>query len=369
MNILVTGANGFIGKNLIAQLKNEGFFNIQKYTTDNSLEDLEEFTKNCDFIYHLAGVNRPTNDSEFYEGNTNFTEILISLLEKNENYVPILISSSIQAMNDNLYGTSKRKAEDIIFNYGERNNCEVMVYRLQNLFGKWSKPNYNSVVATFCYNSSRGIPLEINNPSSEITLSYIDDVIKEFIRALKDQPTRKNNFCVVPIEYKSTVGELAEKIIQFNENRKTLVMPSLKNQFNRDLYATYLSYLDESNFSYNLKKNSDDRGWLAEFIKSKENGQIFISTTKPGITRGNHWHNTKVEKFLVIKGSASIKFRNVSDDKVIEYKVTGENLEVVDIPAGYTHSIQNSGDEELITLFWACEIFDQDNPDTYYVEV
>ncbi|MFS7403587.1 NAD-dependent epimerase/dehydratase family protein [Carnobacterium maltaromaticum] len=369
MRILVTGADGFLGKNLIAQLKNEGFSNVQKYTLKHSLEDLEEFTKECDFVYHLAGVNRPKNEVEFYEGNTNLTEQLITSLEKNEKYIPVLVSSSVQAEYDNAYGDSKKKGENIIFNYSKNNNVEVMVYRLQNLFGKWSKPNYNSVVATFCYNISRGIPIKINDESSQMTLCYIDDVIKEFINALKNQPTKEGKYCRVPNEYKMTVGELAQKIKLLNENRETLVMPSLQKQFDRDLYATYLSYLDEENFSYKLKKNVDNRGWLAEFIKSKDNGQIFISTTKQGITRGNHWHHTKVEKFLVIQGTAMIKFRNINDTNVIEYQVNGKDLEVVDIPPGYTHSITNIEEEELITLFWACEIFDQGNPDTYYVEV
>lgn len=369
MKILVTGADGFLGRNLIAQLNNDGFSDIQKYTLNHTLEDLENFTSECDFVYHLAGVNRPKNDAEFYEGNTTLTEQLVSFLEKNKNYVPVLVSSSIQAERDNVYGDSKQKGEEIIFNYGSTNNVEVMVYRLQNLFGKWSRPNYNSVVATFCHNISRDIPIQINDKAAEMTLCYIDDVVMEFINALKNSPTKKSNFCSVPVDYTITVGELAEKITLFNENRKTLIMPSLKSQFDRDLYATYLSYLAEDNFSYRLKKNVDDRGWLAEFIKSEDNGQIFISTTKPGITRGNHWHHTKVEKFLVIQGDAVIKFRNINDNHVIEYKVSGADLEVVDIPAGYTHSITNCGEEDIITLFWACEIFDQGHPDTYYVEV
>ncbi|WP_421000469.1 NAD-dependent epimerase/dehydratase family protein [Carnobacterium maltaromaticum] len=254
MRILVTGADGFLGKNLIEQLKNEGFSNVQKYTLKHSLEDLEEFTKECDFVYHLAGVNRPKNEVEFYEGNTNLTEQLITSLEKNEKYIPVLVSSSVQAEYDNAYGDSKKKGENIIFNYGKNNNVEVMVYRLQNLFGKWGKPNYNSVVATFCYNISRGIPIKINDESSQMTLCYIDDVIKEFINALKNQPTKEGKYCRVPNEYKMTVGELAQKIKALNENRETLVMPSLQKQFDRDLYATYLSYLDEENFSYKLKK-------------------------------------------------------------------------------------------------------------------
>ncbi|MFS7431284.1 NAD-dependent epimerase/dehydratase family protein [Carnobacterium maltaromaticum] len=369
MKILVTGANGFIAKNLISQLNNEGFENIQKYTLENSIDDLSKFCEECDFVFHLAGVNRPESESEFFEGNVTFTEKLIQLLEQNRNYVPIILSSSIQAELNNPYGKSKLQAEQSIFNYGKRNNVKAMVYRLKNVFGKWSRPNYNSVVATFCYNVSRNIPITINNEAAKMRLSYVDDVVKEFIYVMKNEPRKNGEFCIIPTEYEITVGELAIKIKAFNENRETLVMPSLKNQFDRDLYATYLSYLAEDNFSYKLKKNIDNRGWLAEFIKSEDNGQIFISTTKPGVTRGNHWHHTKVEKFLVIQGNALIKFRDINTKNVIEYVIEGENLEVIDIPAGYTHSITNIGTEDIITLFWACEIFDQNNPDTYYVEV
>lgn len=369
MNILVTGANGFLGKNLIAQLRNEGFEDTQTYTLANNLEELAEFTRKCDFVFHLAGVNRPRHTEEFFKGNTDLTENLLSALEKNENKAPIVITSSIQASLDNPYGQSKKQAEELVFNYAERNQTKAYVYQLPNLFGKWSKPNYNSVVATFCYNVSRGIPIKVDNPENEMTLCYVDDVVSEFIKVLKNGPIEEETYCKVPVEYQVTVGELAEKIQSFKENRVTLKMPSLREQFDRDLYGTYLSYLEEDDFSYKLKKNTDDRGWLAEFIKSEDSGQIFISTTKPGITRGNHWHHTKVEKFLVIQGKAAIRFRNINSDEVIEYIVDAEELEVVDIPVGYTHSITNICDEDIITLFWACEIFDSNNPDTYYVEV
>lgn len=369
MKILVTGGNGFLGSNLRAQLQNEGFENVMNYTVDQSLADLDNYTKECDFVFHLAGVNRPKTEKEFYEGNTNLTEQLVKFLEKNNNLVPILLSSSVQAEQDNPYGDSKKLSEQAIFEYGQRNNVEVLVYRLKNLYGKWSRPNYNSVVATFCYNISRNLPIQLNNPEAELTLSYIDDVVQEFVRSMKNSPSREGRFCMVPQEVTLTLQALADKLVGFKENRQTLIMPSLKAKVDRNLYATYLSYLAEDDFSYQLKKNSDDRGWLAEFIKSEDNGQIFISTTKPGVTRGNHWHHTKVEKFLVIQGEAMISFRHIFSDKVIDYPVKGEDLEVVDIPAGYTHSITNTGKEDIITLFWACELFDQDNPDTYYVEV
>lgn len=369
MEILVTGSEGFIGKNLIAQLNNEGFNHIQTYTKNDTVEDLEKYLCSCDFIFHLAGVNRPKNEEEFYSGNTDVTQVLINLLEKNNRKVPILISSSIQAELDNAYGDSKKKSEQIVFDYGQNNQVDVMVYRLPNVFGKWGKPNYNSVVATFCYNISRDIPLTVNDPSSKIALCYIDDVVKEFVNALKNKPNKEELYHSIPTVYDVTVGELVEKLTAFHANRSTLVMPSLKNHFDRDLYATYLSYLEEDDFSYHLKKNVDDRGWLAEFIKSEDNGQIFISVTKENITRGNHWHHTKVEKFLVIQGEGEIKFRELNGTNVHSYKVSGEELEVVDIPPGYTHSITNIGEKDLITLFWACEIFDQENPDTYYLEV
>lgn len=369
MKILVTGSDGFLGQNLVAQLKNEGFEDILLYTKKNSLEDLQAYTAECDFIYHLAGVNRPKEINEFREGNVGLTEKLIEFLNIQNKSVPIVLSSSVQAELDNPYGNSKRSAEEVLLNYGNHTKSKIMIYRLKNLYGKWSRPNYNSVVATFCYNIARNLPIEIRDRDAQVELSYIEDVVFELVKALKSQPTFDGDYCVVPVSYTITLGDLANKIKKFSENRVNLIMPSLKEQFDRNLYATYLSYLEEDNFSYMLKKNEDERGWLAEFIKSEDNGQIFISTTKPGITRGNHWHHTKVEKFLVIKGTGVIRFRNINEDKIIEYPVSGEKLEVVDIPVGYTHSITNTGENEMMTLFWACEIFDPQHPDTYYLEV
>lgn len=369
MKILVTGAKGFVGKNLIAELKNKGYIDIYEFDQDTKKSLLDEYVRECEFIFHLAGVNRPKNEKEFMEGNFGFTYELLELLKKHNNKAPVLITSSIQAERDNPYGISKKAAEDLLFAYGKETGVKVLVYRLPNLFGKWCRPNYNSVVATFCHNIARNLDIQVNAPDAELTLCYIDDVLVELVAALERKETRAGKFCIVPVTYKITLGGLADKLYSFRKNRETLIMPSLESNFDRALYGTFLSYLAEDNFSYKLKKNVDDRGWLAEFIKSESMGQIFISKTKPGIARGNHWHHTKVEKFLVIQGEAVIKFRKISSDEVIEYKVNGETPEVVDIPIGYAHSIVNIGEKDVITLFWASEIFNLDKPDTYYLEV
>lgn len=369
MRILVTGAKGFVGRNLIAELRNRGFNEIFEFDKDTSISLLQYYTEKCDFVYHLAGVNRPKDTKEFMEGNFGFTSELLDMLKSHNNKATVLITSSIQADLDNDYGRSKKAGEDLLFNYGEETGANVLVYRLTNLFGKWSKPNYNSVVATFCYNISRNIDIKINNPCTELNLCYIDDVVEEFLNALNGNETKEGKFCSLSKSYNIKLGDLADKIYSFKNNRETLIMPSLESEFDRALYGTYLSYLDEGNFSYKLEKNVDDRGWLAEFIKSKSMGQIFISKTKPGITRGNHWHHTKVEKFLVIQGEAVIKFRKIDSEDVIEYKVDGDSPEVVDIPVGYTHSITNTGTDDLITLFWASEILNPNKKDTFWVEV
>lgn len=369
MKILVTGSNGFVGRNLIAELKNKGYLDILEFNKLTDRKLLNEYTRVCEFVFHLAGVNRPLDEREFMEGNFGFTYELLELLKQHNNKSTVLISSSIQAEKENSYGLSKKAGEDLLFQYSEESGSKALVYRLPNLFGKWSRPNYNSVVSTFCYNIARNLDIQINDANACLLLSYIDDVVAEFIRALEGNENRDGIFCSIPTTYSVKVGELADKLISFRNNRETLVMPSLDSQLDKSLYATYLSFLEKDNFSYKLKKNLDNRGWLAEFMKSDGMGQIFISKTKPGITRGNHWHHTKVEKFLVIQGEAIIKLREINTLEVLQYNVNGESLEVVDIPAGYTHSITNTGTEELITLFWACEIFKPDSPDTYFVEV
>jgi len=369
VKILITGSKGFVWKNLVVELKNKGYTDILEFDKDTDKSLLDEYTKECQFVFHLAGVNRPKDEKEFMEGNLGFTSELLELLEKHNNKAPVLIASSIQAEKDNLYGISKKAAEDLVFKYGRQNAVKVFVYRLPNIFGKWCRPNYNSVVATWCYNIARNLEIKISDPDIELTLCHIDDVVSEFICALNNKETKDGVFCKVPKTYKIKLGELAEKIYSFKKSRDTLIMPSLQNEFDRALYGTYLSYLEEDKFSYKLKKSEDDRGWLAEFIKSESMGQIFVSKTKPGITRGNHWHHTKAEKFLVVQGEAVIRFRKIDSDEVIEYRVSGNMPEVVDIPTGYTHSIINIGKEDVITLFWASEIFNSEKPDTYRLEV
>lgn len=368
--VLITGADGFLGKNLVASLEQNKDIKILTYNRHNTIEELEQFIKKADFIFHLAGVNRPQDLSEFDSGNRGFTENLLNLMDKQNRKIPVLFSSSIQAILDNPYGVSKLAAEQALLNWSNKNGVAVYIYRLPNVFGKWCRPNYNSVVATFCYNIARGLPININDPSKELTLVYIDDVISEFINALNGNPHMdEDGYCTVPRSFKITLRELVDKLFEFAQSRKSLIMPDFEVDFTRFLYATYVSYLPEDDFGYELEMKTDNRGWLAEFIKSRHFGQVFISKTKPGITRGNHWHHTKVEKFLVIQGEALIKFRQIRGDKVIEYRVSGDNLKVLDIPAGYTHSITNIGNTDLITLFWADEIFKPERLDTYYMEV
>ena len=369
MKILVTGAKGFVGKNLVAELKNRGYKEIFEFDIDTDKSLLDKYTKECEFVYHLAGVNRPENESEFMEGNFGFTSELLELLKKYNNKSPVLMTSSIQAEKENPYGKSKRAGEDLLFSYSKETGAEVFVYRLPNLFGKWSRPNYNSVVATFCYNIARNLEIQINDPEAKLTLAYIDDVVEEFIKAMEDAPTMEGDYCKVSLTYNTTVGEIAELIKSFKESRINLNIPDMGNEFTKKLYSTYLSYLPEDKFSYELKMNVDDRGSFTEFIRTPERGQVSVNISKPGITKGNHWHHTKNEKFLVVSGEALIRFRKIDSDEIIEYKVSGDRLEVVDIPTGYTHSIINIGDTDLVTIMWANECFDPENPDTYHLEV
>ncbi len=369
MKILVTGARGFVGKNLITELKNRGYEDIFEYARDTDRSLLDKYTKECEFVFHLAGVNRPKDETEFMKGNFGFTSKLLDSLKKHNNKATVLISSSIQAERNNPYGKSKKATEDLLFNYSKETGAKVLVYRLTNLFGKWSRPNYNSVVATFCYNIARNLDIQINNPKVELELCYIDDVVDEFIRAMEGNPTIEGKFCVVPITHKIKLGELAELIQSFKESRKDLSIPDMEDSLTKKLYSTYLSYLPEDDFSYELKMNVDNRGSFTEFIRTPERGQVSVNISKPGITKGNHWHHTKNEKFLVVSGKGLIRFRKIDSDDIIEYRVSGEKLEVVDIPPGYTHSIINVGDTDMVTIMWVNECFDPENPDTYYLEV
>lgn len=369
MKILVTGAKGFVGKNLIAELQNRGYNEILEITRESEPTLLEEYARDCEFVFHLAGVNRPEDEAEFVEGNVEFTSYLLELLKKHNNRAPILLTSSIQAEKDNPYGRSKKSGEELLFTYSKEMSIPVYVYRLPNLFGKWSKPNYNSVVATFCHNIARGLEININDPNAELQLCYIDDVVSEFIGVLDGKATKQGNFFIVPTSYQINLKKLAYLLKSFNGSRKDLNVPNMGDEFTKKLYSTYLSFLPEDRFSYNLTMHSDDRGSFTEFLRSPDRGQVSINVSKPEIAKGNHWHHTKNEKFLVVSGEGLIRFRNIESEEIIEYRVSGKKLVVVDIPVGYTHSIVNVGTEDLVTVMWANECFDPEKPDTYFLEV
>ncbi|MBN1824294.1 MAG: NAD-dependent epimerase/dehydratase family protein [Endomicrobiales bacterium] len=368
--ILVTGSNGFMGKNLIETLARNENISYFGYDLDKPKEELKKYLKEADIIFHFAGVNRPVDVKEFEEGNTAFTKEMLEDLKKSGNTATVVFISSIQVHLENPYGVSKKKAEDLLIEYGKKNKAKVYLYRLTNVFGKWSRPNYNSVVATFCHNVSRGIEIKISDPQKQMEFNYIDDVIAEFTAIIdKDDKDTENYYYDVKPVYRIKLKDLAETIEGFRKTRENLRVPDMSDKLTKYLYATYLSYLEKDDFKYKLDMKTDQRGMLAELLKSENSGQIFVSKTHKGITRGNHYHNTKVEKFCVIQGKAVIRFRNVLSKDVIEYMVSGEKIEIVDIPPGYTHSIRNTGEGEMIVLFWASEIFNADNPDTYFKEV
>lgn len=369
MKILITGSQGFLGKNLLVELKNRGYKDILEYTKDTDESLLEKYTKECDFVYHLAGINRPKDEKEFMEGNFGFTSQLVEYLNKSNNKAPVLITSSTQANTNNTYGKSKKAGEDLIFDHGQEMRSEALVYRLPNVFGKWCKPNYNSVVATFCYNITHDLPIQINDRDVTMNLVYIDDVIEELINALEDNANKTEVFHEVSVEYKKTLGEIVDLIYSFKKSREDKSIPDMSDDFTKKLYSTYLSYLPEDKFNYALKMNKDTRGSFTEFIKTQDRGQVSINISKPGIIKGNHWHHTKNEKFLVVSGKGIIRFRKIKSEKVLEYLVSGEKLEVLDIPIGYTHNIENLGESDMVTIMWANEPFDSDKPDTYFLEV
>ncbi|MEH7214274.1 capsular polysaccharide biosynthesis protein CapF [Priestia megaterium] len=369
MKILVTGARGFIGKNLISELRNNRYDDILECYRNTDATLFEEYCREADFVFHLAGVNRPQNEEEFDKGNLGFTSTLIKTLEKYENNCPIMFASSTQATLDNAYGRSKRAAEDLIFAHAKFNNSKALVYRFTNVFGKWCRPNYNSAIATFCYNAARDLPITVNNSSVKMNLVYIDDVVEELIRGLNDTHNVVDSFCEVPTMHSTTLGEIVELIESYKKSREERSIPNMNEALSKKLYSTYLSYLPEDEFSYDLKMNVDHRGSFTEFIKTRDRGQVSINVSKPGITKGNHWHHTKNEKFLVVSGKGVIRFRKIDSEEVITYFVSGEKMEVVDIPTGYTHNIENLGDTDMVTVMWANEFFDPENPDTYYLEV
>ncbi|MBQ4536037.1 MAG: capsular polysaccharide biosynthesis protein CapF [Lachnospiraceae bacterium] len=371
MKILVTGAGGFIGKNLISELERREDVEVLPFEVDTPTEKLEEYCKECDFVYNLAGVNRPENIEEFMEGNFGFATTLVETLKKYGNKAPIMNSSSIQAELDNPYGKSKKAGEDMMFAYSKETGAPVYIYRFPNVFGKWCRPNYNSAVATFCHNIAHGLPIQINDRSRVMCLVYIDDVMEELLQALVGTPhVNDEGYCYVPIEHEITLGEIADLLYSFRESRENRMIPDMTdNGIVKKLYSTYLSYLPAKEFSYPLTMHKDDRGSFTEILKSADRGQVSINISKPGITKGNHWHHTKNEKFVVVSGTGRICFRKHGEDEIIEYHVSGDKLEVVDIPTGYTHTIINDGDTDLVTLMWCNECFNPDRPDTIYEPV
>ncbi len=382
MKILITGAGGFIGKNLVAALEAirdgkdrthpdltvDDIFRCTRQTTET---ELAEYCACADFVFHLAGVNRPKDPAEFMQGNRGLTESLLTLLERAGNRCPVMLSSSIQAALDNPYGESKLAGEQLVRSYAERTGAKALIYRFPNVFGKWCRPNYNSVVATFCHNRANDLPIQINDRNTRLTLVYIDDVVQELLSALEGREHREGDFCCVPVTHSVTLGEIADWIERFRAQSETLVMPDIPaGSFEKKLYSTYLSYLPKEKVSFPLKMNTDRRGSFTELLKTANNGQFSVNISRPGITKGQHWHHTKWEFFIVVSGHGLIQERRLGSDEVIEFEVSGEKIEAVHMLPGYTHNIINlSETENLVTLMWANEAFDPAHPDTFYEEV
>ena len=383
--ILITGAGGFVGKNLVAELTARGYTSLLCFEKNDTPDTLADYCRRAAFVVHLAGINRPKDPSEFYAGNSGLTDTMLSLLETSGNSCPVLVTSSIQAALDNDYGKSKKQAEDAIFQHGERTGAPVYVFRMEGVFGKWCRPNYNSVVATFCHNIAHGLPIQVRDPGYELPLVYIDDVVACILDAMErgEAVRDEEGICRIHPVHRTTLGALADTIEGFAKARggaaakalgtdglPTLAVPELAaGSFEKKLYSTYLSYLPEDEFAYDLNMHCDDRGSFTEFLRTPERGQVSVNISKPGIVKGNHWHHTKNEKFLVVKGEGIIRFRQIFSDKVIEYRVSGEKLQVVDIPCGYTHNIENVGEGEMVTVMWANEAFDPEHPDTFAMQV
>ena len=382
MKILVTGAKGFVGKNLVATLNTikEGKNRTTKlpqdlviceFDVDTEKSLLDDFCRDCDFVVNLAGVNRPQNTDEFMEGNFGFASDLLETLKKYNNTCPVLLSSSTQAALDNPYGQSKKAGEDLFFKYSEETGAKVLVYRFPNVFGKWCKPNYNSAVATFCNNIANDLPIQVNDRNHPMTLVYIDDVVNEIISAMCGDETKDGNFCKVSIEHKITLGEIVDLIYLFKNQPQTLMMPEIPDDsFAKKLYSTYLSYLPKEKAIFDLKMNCDDRGSFTELLKTEKCGQFSVNISKPGITKGQHWHHTKWEFFIVVSGHGLIQMRKIDSDEVLDFEVSGDRIQAIHMIPGYTHNIINlSETENLVTVMWANEKFDPSHPDTFFLEV
>lgn len=398
MKILVTGAKGFVGKNLVCALNNlkDGkdrtrpelkIDAVYEYDIENTAAELDEYCAQADFVFNLAGVNRPKDPEEFKKGNFGFASLLLDTLKKHGNKCPVMLSSSIQATligrYDGEYGRSKKAGEDLFFDYEKETGAKVLVYRFPNLFGKWCKPNYNSAVATFCYSTAHDLPITINDRATELELLYIDDLIFEMCDALEGKEHRaefdgvntvlseSGKYCAAPITHRVTLGEIADLLETFGAQSKTLVVPEMpENSFAKKLYSTYLSYLPKEKIAFPLKMNADARGSFTELLKTEKCGQISVNISKPGITKGEHWHNTKWEFFIVVSGRALIEERKIGTDEVLKFEVSGEKIEAVHMLPGYTHNIINLSDtEDLVTVMWANEAFNPARPDTYYEKV
>lgn len=399
MKILVTGAKGFVGKNLCAQLKNirEGkarcygdltISDVYEYDIDSTQEQLDTWCRDCDFVFNLAGVNRPQDPKEFMEGNFGFATILLNTLKKYKNTCPVMISSSIQAtlagrFGNSEYGRSKKAGEELMFQYSEETGAKVLVYRFPNLYGKWCRPNYNSAVATFCNNIANDLPITVNDSSVQLELLYIDDLVEEMICALKGEEhhcdfdgvetvfTPEGRYCAATVTHKVTLGEIVDLLHQFKEMPKTLMIPEIpSNSFAKRLYSTYLSYLPKEGAIFDLKMNVDDRGSFTELVHTLNCGQVSVNISKPGITKGQHWHHTKWEQFIVVSGHGLIQQRKEGTDEVIEFEVSGEKIQSVIMLPGYTHNIINlSETEDLVTVMYCNEIFNPQRPDTYFDKV
>jgi UDP-2-acetamido-2,6-beta-L-arabino-hexul-4-ose reductase len=364
--ILVTGADGFMGRNLRVALVRHADFEVIPFDVAQPPGDLPGFAARADLVFHLAGVNRPKDDKEFMEGNADLTRQLCAALRATGRNTPLVLSSSTQAESDNPYGRSKRAAEEVVLDYHRQTGAAVRIYRFPNVFGKWSRPDYNSVVATFCHHISRALPVQVSNRANLIRLVYIDDVVRAFLgiadsALLGPAVTHPEIQPIFPI----TLGELHDLIVSFRDGREKLLVPDLADPLTRCLYSTYLSFLEGDRLARPVELKSDNRGWLFELIKSPHAGQVFVSRTRPGITRGHHYHDTKIEKFCVIQGEGVIRIRGVADHRVIEYPVSDRAISMVDIPPGCAHSIENTGTGDMVTLFWASEVFDPGTPDVY----